>query len=93
MFFTVCFGALSRLFTRVEIVRVRRKSRLELAAQQEKARDDMRLFRLVAPSSDGVRDEDRLAVFDTATFEQVTTIEADKPSGIFLSVRAHQTGL
>jgi protein NirF len=40
-----------------------------------------------------VRDEDRVAVFDTATFEQVTTIEAEKPSGIFLSVRAHRTGL
>jgi protein NirF len=40
-----------------------------------------------------VRDEDRVAVFDTATFEQVMTIDADKPSGIFLSVRAHKTGL
>jgi protein NirF len=40
-----------------------------------------------------VRDEDRLAVFDTETFEQVTTIEAKKPSGIFLTYRAHQTGL
>ena len=58
--FTVGFGALSRLFTRAEIVRVRRKSKLELAAQKEKARDDIRLFRLVAPSSDGVRDEERL---------------------------------
>jgi diguanylate cyclase (GGDEF)-like protein len=59
-FFTICFGALSRLFTRVEIVRVRRKSKLELAAQREKARDDMRLFRLVAPTSEGVRDAERL---------------------------------
>lgn len=40
-----------------------------------------------------VRDEDRLAIFDTATFKQVTTIKAEKPSGIFLSVRAHRTGL
>ena len=40
-----------------------------------------------------VRDEDRLAVFDTETFEQVTTIEAKKPSGIFLTFRAHRTGL
>ncbi len=40
-----------------------------------------------------VRDEDRLAVFDTETFEQVTTIDAEKPSGIFLTYRAHQTGL
>jgi protein NirF len=40
-----------------------------------------------------VRDEDRLAVFDTETFKQVTTLDADKPSGIFLTYRAHQTGL
>lgn len=59
-FFILCFGALSYVFTRAEIVRVRRKSELELAAQKEKVRDDTRLFRLVAPSSDGVRDEERL---------------------------------
>ena len=58
--FIVCFGALSHVFTRAEIVRVRRKSELELAAQKEKVKDDTRLFRLVAPSSDGVRDEERL---------------------------------
>lgn len=40
-----------------------------------------------------VRDEDRLAVFDTETFEQLTTISAQKPSGIFLTSRAHRTGL
>jgi protein NirF len=40
-----------------------------------------------------VRDQDRLAVFDTETFEQVTTIDAAKPSGIFLTSRAHRTGL
>jgi diguanylate cyclase (GGDEF)-like protein len=58
--FIACFGALSYVFTRAEIVRVRRRSELELAAQKEKVRDDTRLFRLVAPSSDGVRDEERL---------------------------------
>lgn len=58
--FIVCFGALSHLFTRAEIVRVRRKSAMELAAEHQRVRDDMRLFRLVAPSSDGVRDEERL---------------------------------
>jgi len=58
--FIACFGALSYMFTRAEIVRVRRKSELELAAQKEKVRDDTRLFRLVAPSSEGVRDEERL---------------------------------
>jgi len=40
-----------------------------------------------------VRDEDRLAVFDTDTFEQVTSFPAKKPSGIFLTSRAHRTGL
>jgi len=40
-----------------------------------------------------VRDEDRLAVFDTETFEQVSSIAAEKPSGIFLTYRAHRTGL
>ena len=59
-FFVVCFGALSYVFTRIEIVRVRRRSALELAAQKAKVRDDTRLFRLIAASSDGVRDEDRL---------------------------------
>ncbi|MBW1762014.1 MAG: diguanylate cyclase [Deltaproteobacteria bacterium] len=58
--FIACFGALSHMFTRAEIVRVRRKSELEIVAQKEKVRDDTRLFRLVAPSSEGVRDEERL---------------------------------
>jgi protein NirF len=40
-----------------------------------------------------VRDEDRLAVFDTETFEQLVSLDAKKPSGIFLTARAHRTGL
>ena len=40
-----------------------------------------------------VRDEDRIAVFDTDTFKQLTTFAAKKPSGIFFTVRAHRTGL
>lgn len=40
-----------------------------------------------------VRDEDRLAVFDTDTFEQLITFEAKKPSGIFFTSRAHRIGL
>jgi len=40
-----------------------------------------------------VRDEDRLAVFDTDTFEQLATFEAKKPSGIFFTSRAHRIGL
>ena len=40
-----------------------------------------------------VRDQDRVAVFDTETFKQLTTFDAKKPSGIFFTVRAHRTGL
>jgi protein NirF len=40
-----------------------------------------------------VRDEDRVAVFNTESFDQVNSIDANKPSGIFLTVRAHRTGL
>jgi protein NirF len=40
-----------------------------------------------------VRDEDRLAVFDTETFEQLISFKAKKPSGIFLTSRAHRIGL
>lgn len=40
-----------------------------------------------------VRDEDRVAVFDTDSFEQLTTFKARKPSGIFFTSRAHRTGL
>lgn len=40
-----------------------------------------------------VRDEDRLAIFDTDTFEQLKTFKAKKPSGIFFTSRAHRTGL
>ncbi len=58
--FTVGFGVLSYVFTRAEILRVRHKSVLELEAQKERVRDDTRLFRLVAPSSGGARDEERL---------------------------------
>lgn len=40
-----------------------------------------------------VRDEGRLAVFDTETLEEVASLPARKPSGIFLTSRAHRTGL
>jgi protein NirF len=40
-----------------------------------------------------VRDRDQVLVYDTATFTPVATIPADKPSGIFLSARAHRIGL
>ena len=40
-----------------------------------------------------VRDEGRLQVYDTATFEPLETLPADKPSGIFMTARAHRSGL
>jgi protein NirF len=40
-----------------------------------------------------VRDEDRLDVYDTQSFARVGSLPADKPSGIFLTDRAHQIGL
>jgi len=39
------------------------------------------------------RDDDIVSVYDTETFERVATIPAGKPSGIFLTSRAHRTGL
>ena len=40
-----------------------------------------------------VRDENRVEVYDTASFERKATIAAQKPSGIFFSARAHRIGL
>lgn len=40
-----------------------------------------------------VRDEDRLEIYDTQTFARVARLPADKPSGIFLTDRAHRIGL
>ena len=40
-----------------------------------------------------VRDENRVDVYDTASYEKLTTLNADKPSGIFLAARAHRIGL
>ena len=40
-----------------------------------------------------VRDEDRVEVYDTRTFDRVTSLPAAKPSGIFLTDRAHRIGL
>jgi len=40
-----------------------------------------------------VRDADRIEVYDTDSFERLATLPADKPSGIFLAVRAHRIGL
>lgn len=40
-----------------------------------------------------VRDEDKVEIYDSETFEKVSEIPADKPSGIFFTPRAHRTGL
>jgi protein NirF len=40
-----------------------------------------------------VRDADRVEVYDTRTFERLAALGADKPSGIFLTARAHRIGL
>ncbi len=40
-----------------------------------------------------VRDEDRVDVYDTATFKKITSLPAAKPSGIFFTPRAHRIGL
>ena len=39
-----------------------------------------------------VRDEDRVDVYDTDTFERVASLPADKPSGIFFTSRAQRIG-
>lgn len=40
-----------------------------------------------------VRDEDRVDVYDTATFKRMATLAIDKPSGIFFTARANRIGL
>ena len=40
-----------------------------------------------------VRDENRVEVYDTASFERKSSMPAHKPSGIFFSARAHRIGL
>lgn len=40
-----------------------------------------------------VRDANKIMVYDTHTFEKLREIEADSPSGIFFTARAHRTGL
>ena len=40
-----------------------------------------------------VRDENRVEIYDTSTFERKASIPAAKPSGIFFTARAHRIGL
>ncbi len=39
------------------------------------------------------RDDDRVVVYDTSTFEELARLSVPKPSGIFLTARAHRIGL
>jgi protein NirF len=39
------------------------------------------------------RDDNKVVVYDTRTFEVLAEIPAESPSGIFFTARAHQTGL
>jgi two-component system cell cycle response regulator len=56
--FVTFFGVLNVLFTRAEIARVRERSRKERIEEQEKAQEDLRLFRLVAaPSAESKPDD------------------------------------
>ncbi|WP_209507048.1 MULTISPECIES: cytochrome D1 domain-containing protein [unclassified Ruegeria] len=40
-----------------------------------------------------VRDANKVMVYDTHSFEKLREIEAESPSGIFFTARAHKTGL
>jgi len=40
-----------------------------------------------------VRDAGKVMIYDTHTFEKLREIDADSPSGIFFTARAHRTGL
>lgn len=39
------------------------------------------------------RDDNKVVIYDSATFRQVGELPADKPSGIFFTPRAHRVGL
>ncbi|SHM37707.1 protein NirF [Paracoccus solventivorans] len=39
------------------------------------------------------RDDDRVVIYDSRTYEKLGEIEAKAPSGIFFTARAHRTGL
>lgn len=40
-----------------------------------------------------VRDDNRIAIYDTQTFSEIKELDAKKPSGIFFTNRAHKIGL
>ena len=40
-----------------------------------------------------VRDENQIIIYDTDTFAEKARLQAEKPSGIFFTSRAHKLGL
>ena len=40
-----------------------------------------------------VRDQDRVIVYDTRSYQPLADLAAEKPSGIFFTARAHRIGL
>lgn len=60
--FILLFGALNVVFTRAEIVRVRERSQKALDEEQERVRDESRLFRLAgaASSNTGANSEEKV---------------------------------
>ncbi|TFH46891.1 MAG: protein nirF [Lysobacterales bacterium] len=40
-----------------------------------------------------VRDEDRVNIYDTASYQKLAVLPAEKPSGVFFTARAHRIGL
>ena len=59
--FLLFFGLANSLFTRAELLRIRRSSKHELDREKAKVKDDARLFRLAsAPSTTTASDEERL---------------------------------
>jgi len=59
--FILFFGVLNLVFTRVEIARVRERSKRQLSDEREKVRQNARMFRLVsAPSREGQGTDDRI---------------------------------
>lgn len=40
-----------------------------------------------------VRDEDKVRIYDTQSFKELSNMAVDKPSGIFFTARAHKIGL
>ena len=79
------FGA--RIFAAVQ-QQGRRLQRLE---RRDEAREAHKYYQELQRRS--VRDENRVEIYDTRTFEKLGELSAETPSGIFFTARAHKSGL